>query len=603
MALVVTIVILLILAGITLAYVVGDNSIFKQTQEAKVQTEISKIEERAQTIYSEKLMETASTTLSAKVETSTVIELLISEGYSIKKRAVSAGDITGISLDKENIIMGKNKTTEIKVIYEGVDDLFVYYVEIQEKYYQMHSNKGFITIDRKPSNLTKVDFEVEGGEESTATLTVESSDESVATATLKVGNNNIIEITSYEVERDASITVTCGILEAKICKVKVVEPVLATKITLDKPNGAVTGGLSYTESLQLTATLEPDNVTEREVTWTSSNPELATVDSNGLIKASAKGGNVVITATTKDGSNKSAKCNVIVEIFGEVDESTRDYTDSTYTGINKTIKVPGGYAVGTSENVSKIENGFVIQDNVGNQFVWVPVDNPNEMFETINGQNIGILYDFNGTNSTRREYSAGGNREPAIVKFWDGKDAIEDASYFKEIISSTMTGVQFKEQLQSEFNNMKTSVEVNKGFYIGRYETGDLSKTQATSKRNNSDIGNQNWYVQYQKCKTIANGTKATSSMIWGCQWDATLRWFQKSKNAEVARFPTDSTGKGNYAGTQGSINKAIPTGSNITYQVNNIYDMGGNVWEFTFEAVLDNVRVNRRRKIFQFCV
>ena len=49
-ALVVTIVVLLILAGITLIYVVGDNSVFKQASDARIQTELGKIEERAQMI-------------------------------------------------------------------------------------------------------------------------------------------------------------------------------------------------------------------------------------------------------------------------------------------------------------------------------------------------------------------------------------------------------------------------------------------------------------------------------------------------------------------------------------------------------------------------
>ena len=53
-ALVVTIVVLLILAGITITYVFGDNGVFGQASDAKVKTEIAKIEERAQMIYNRK---------------------------------------------------------------------------------------------------------------------------------------------------------------------------------------------------------------------------------------------------------------------------------------------------------------------------------------------------------------------------------------------------------------------------------------------------------------------------------------------------------------------------------------------------------------------
>ena len=287
-ALVVTIVVLLILAGITITYVMGDNSVFKQATKSKAQTEIAKIEERAQLIYSDKLMENASSNMKIKVETSQVIEQLKTEGYTIKQIAVSAEDITGISLDKENMTIGKSKTAEIKVTYEGVEEPFIYYVEVQGKYYQMHSTKGFITINREPSNLTKEDFEAENGEGSTTTLTVVSSETEIAIASVRAGSNNIIEVTSTETEGETVVTVTYGSY-TKTCTVKVVEPVLATGITLNETEYVVTGGESWIHDKQLVATIEPSNVTEKEVTWKSSNPEVATVDENGLVKAGTKG--------------------------------------------------------------------------------------------------------------------------------------------------------------------------------------------------------------------------------------------------------------------------------------------------------------------------
>lgn len=591
-ALVITIIILLILAGVTISMVLGQDGIIGRAEQAVIQTELAEIEERAQMIYSDKVLQTVNNNINTKVETSQVIEQLKSEGNTIKRRAVQEGDIIEIRLDKEDMVIGKNKTVEIKVIYEGAEEPFIYYVKVRGKYYKMNSNKGLITINREASTLTETDFEAEG-EESTSTLNIINIPENIITAKLKEGSNNIIEITSTEIEGETTIRVTYGSLSTNTCKIKVIEPVLATKITLDKTNGTVTGGLSYTEDLQLKAILEPANVTEKEVTWKSSNPEIATVDSNGLVMAGSKGGNVTITATTKDGTNLEAKCEVITELFGAVNDSTREYTD---TEAKKTIKIPGGYAVGTSENVSRIENGFVIQDNSGNQFVWVPVDDPTEMFEVVNGQNVGILYNFSGISSTKIEYSATDYREPDIVNEYDGKDAI-NSFYFTQAISNTMTGAQFKTQLQNEFDSMEASVEINKGFYIGRYETGNLRETTVVSKRNNIDLGSQNWYVLYQKSKTLANGENVTSSLIWGCQWDATLRWFQKSKDEIVRKFPTDSTGKGNYVVTQNGEDKVIPTGSNNDYMVNNIYDMGGNVYDRTLEADSTFRRVERRGK------
>ena len=91
------------------------------------------------------------------------------------------------------------------------------------------------------------------------------------------------------------------------------------------------------------------------------------------------------------------------------------------------------------------------------------------------------------------------------------------------------------------------------------------------------------------RSKTIKANENVETSMLWGCQWDATMRWMQTSTNSEVANFPMNSTGKGNY-GTS----SPIATGSNSAYAVNNIYDMAGNVEDWTIEADSTNLRVER---------
>ena len=135
-------------------------------------------------------------------------------------------------------------------------------------------------------------------------------------------------------------------------------------------------------------------------------------------------------------------------------------------------------------------------------------------------------------------------------------------------------------QLETEFNNMIESVKKYGGFYIGRYETGNLSQEKASIIKNNSDIGNQTWYTMYKKAKGIAVNNNVTSSMIWGSQWDATMRWMYNSGNEEKKKYTYDSRGKGNY-----SSDSPIATGSIETYAVNNIYDMAENVRDWAIEA------------------
>lgn len=65
------------------------------------------------------------------------------------------------------------------------------------------------------------------------------------------------------------------------------------------------------DTYQLTAIISPSDATNKTLEWSSSNSEVATVDTNGKILA-IKQGQATITAQTTDGSNLSATCNVEV---------------------------------------------------------------------------------------------------------------------------------------------------------------------------------------------------------------------------------------------------------------------------------------------------
>ena len=67
-------------------------------------------------------------------------------------------------------------------------------------------------------------------------------------------------------------------------------------------------------TLTLTATVAPDNATNKDVTWTSSDSAVATVDQNGVVTALARG-TAVITAAAADGSGASASCTVTVSRY------------------------------------------------------------------------------------------------------------------------------------------------------------------------------------------------------------------------------------------------------------------------------------------------
>lgn len=95
-----------------------------------------------------------------------------------------------------------------------------------------------------------------------------------------------------------------GELESK-CEVEVRQ--LADEISIDE--SAVT--LYTGESAELSATVLPEDTSDKTVQWSSSNTAVATVDQNGIITA-IKAGTATIKATSTDGSNVSASCTVTV---------------------------------------------------------------------------------------------------------------------------------------------------------------------------------------------------------------------------------------------------------------------------------------------------
>lgn len=135
--------------------------------------------------------------------------------------------------------------------------------------------------------------------EATTTLTWQSSNSSVLT----VNSNGVMTAVGIGT---ATIYCTASNGVSAQCKVTV-RPIQANSISLNKSAAELTVG----ENLELTATILPDNATNKGVTWRSTNSAVATVDSNGRVTATGAG-QCDIVATTVDGSNKTAACRITV---------------------------------------------------------------------------------------------------------------------------------------------------------------------------------------------------------------------------------------------------------------------------------------------------
>ena len=108
--------------------------------------------------------------------------------------------------------------------------------------------------------------------------------------------------------------------------------VLVTSVTLDKEVLSLEDGAEYS----LTATVLPIDASNKELTWTSSNTSVATVNSNGKVTATGVG-NATITATAKDGSGKSASCAITVSAIAVTGVSLNVNSLELFEGDSSTL--------------------------------------------------------------------------------------------------------------------------------------------------------------------------------------------------------------------------------------------------------------------------
>ena len=306
------------------------------------------------------------------------------------------------------------------------------------------------------------------------------------------------------------------------------------------------------------------------------------------------------------------------------------------------VPVPNGYVGSSVAGENEIDTGYVIYEgeeavtdsNVAdaqknrNQYVWVPVPDISKFYGTdANGKKWGKIYTFSSSTSSGYDEITGTQpynwsesngvmtissktnyREPDVVAKYSSTGYDMD-SRLKTLGIGAKTTHEFLNQLEKEFNNMVASVEKYGGFYIGRYETGNINQDTPVIQKGNTNISSQTWYNMYKRCKNIKGAnTNVETGMIWGNQWDRTLMWLIETGSKTKEQIADDSTSWGNYynatfeyvnsSGSTATKNEGsstrIPTGSAEYTKANNIYDLVGNVRDWTMEAYSTYSRVCR---------
>lgn len=187
--------------------------------------------------------------------------------------------------------------------------------------------------------------------------------------------------------------------------------------------------------------------------------------------------------------------------------------------------------------------GLVIEDESGNQFVWVPVD----------GSNVPYAK-------------------------WCTTNISHSSTSDDTILSGAI--------------NEQTQIDTYGGFYIARYEAGNSSSV-LVSKKAAAIWTDINYTNSKSKAEAMYNTSEVKSGLVTGKQWDTVMKWVSNNSGPSV----TDSRAWGNYNNSTGSAATGSGTKKTAGYseywKAKNIYDLAGNVWEWSNE-IYSSYRVYR---------
>lgn len=173
------------------------------------------------------------------------------------------------------------------------------YIVVNEKVSSVKLNKKSITLKRKAKYKLKAT--VLRPSASDKSIQWKSSNKKVAT----VSSNGTVKAVGY-----GTATITCKALDGSnkkaTCKVYIKKYV--TSIKLNTKSKTIKKGKTYT----LKAKINPSSATIKKVSWSSSNKNIATISSKGVVKAKKKG-RCTITCRALDGSGKKVKCTIKVK--------------------------------------------------------------------------------------------------------------------------------------------------------------------------------------------------------------------------------------------------------------------------------------------------
>ena len=201
-----------------------------------------------------------------------------------------------------------------------------------------------------------------------------------------------------------------------------------------------------------------------------------------------------------------------------------------------------------------IDTGLVIQDASGNEYVWVVVPKSlynNTAYNSNNAKKPSSSTDYANIEYCLQQYTATYRKETSNSDVYYPDD--KNVDWFAD---------------ETAYNNLKNSmlksVYENGGFYVGRYEAG-IGTNRASKSATNSDgkytiegmptpVTKADAYpytyvtrTQAQNLASNVNSGTKTSSLMFGVQWDLVLAFMHNKGNIADSTLTSNSTTIGNY--------------------------------------------------------
>ena len=578
-ALVITIIVLLILAGVTIATLTGDNGILTKAQNAKEKNAQKTVEEQINlAVQASKINEglVIDKDILEQELTNNGIEIIKSENDELPWTVKKDGYVYTIS---EN---GEVKEKEGIAITTGDTEILKGSTEGKKVSAQILSGETGTIKWEHTGNITLSATE---GNEVTVNVNSNANAGDIATITARIDGKTYQDSINVKIVTQVT-SVTAEKIEVSIGDKKKIEKITAT------PENAE--GIEVTSYVSQDTTKVTVDEKTGEVTGVQEGETTVTISAKGKLSGAVVTGTCSVKVTKLDHSEV-----VVPTITAKGNLANKPNIKEVRQG---NIPIPQGYNYIKGDKIG----GAVITDaatgveKTGNEFVWVPVDTLSNMAVPTSGTDAnentnyrGVLYNWNtdATGNTAYDWSADSTsyREPANLS----------SSYDSTSTNSSWTSTLYQE----EYNKMIKSVSQYGGFYVGRYEMSLNSETKnaeskygATSATAESTSAKQ-WYGLYNKAKTYAPenaSQKVVSSMIWGSQYDAMLKWMKGNKINVTSSSPTDLS-IGNTSRNTTRVTGGANNGQTVSKdKLSNIYDLLGNSREWTQEANNTNYRVYR---------